>query len=112
MLSTVIALALRFRTLVIFAAGVLLVLGLRAAEKTPLDVFPEFAQPMIEIQTEAPGLSTEEVESLVTLPLETALAGLPCLCCAKEPICYVPGSWPKSDSRWKLRACPVWRISR
>lgn len=55
MLSTVIALALRFRTLVIFAAGVLLVLGLRAAEKTPLDVFPEFAQPMIEIQTEAPG---------------------------------------------------------
>lgn len=77
MLSTVIALALRFRTLVILAAVGLLVLGLRAAEKTPLDVFPEFAQPMIEIQTEAPGLSTEEVESLVTLPLETALAGLP-----------------------------------
>ncbi|WP_459663088.1 efflux RND transporter permease subunit, partial [Novosphingobium sp. 11B] len=43
----------------------------------PLDVFPEFAPPMVEIQTEAPGLSTEEVESLVTVPIETAVNGVP-----------------------------------
>ncbi|HPU16523.1 MAG TPA: efflux RND transporter permease subunit, partial [Polymorphobacter sp.] len=43
----------------------------------PLDVFPEFAPPLVEIQTEAPGLSTEEVESLVTIPLETAVNGVP-----------------------------------
>ncbi len=77
MLNAVISFALRFRWLVLAAAILLLIFGVRAASRTPLDVFPEFAQPMIEVQTEAPGLSTEEVESLVTLPLETALAGLP-----------------------------------
>ena len=77
MLSLLVTSALRFRTLVLVTALVLLVLGMRAADKMPLDVFPEFARPMVEIQTEAPGLSTEEVESLITLPLETALAGLP-----------------------------------
>lgn len=77
MLNALLAFSLRFRVLILVAALLLLLLGIRAARKTPLDVFPEFAQPMIEIQTEAPGLPTEEVESLVTLPLETALAGLP-----------------------------------
>lgn len=77
MLQFIVSMALRFRLLVLLTAVVLLSIGLRAANRTPLDVFPEFAQPMIEVQTEAPGLSTEEVESLVTLPLETALAGLP-----------------------------------
>ena len=42
-------------------------------------MFPEFAPPLVEIQTEAPGLSTEEVESLVTVPLENALNGTPWL---------------------------------
>lgn len=45
----------------------------------PLDVFPEFAPPRIEIQVEAPGLSTEEVESLITVPLESALNATPWL---------------------------------
>src|SRR3954464_3716408 len=49
--------------------------GVRAAQKAPLDVFPEFAPPLVEIQTEAPGLSTEEVESLISVPLENALNG-------------------------------------
>ena len=56
----------------------LLVLGYRAPAGTmPLDVFPEFAPPLVEIQTEAPGLSTEEVESLISVPLENALNGTP-----------------------------------
>jgi CzcA family heavy metal efflux pump len=57
----------------------LMVYGLRTLEHAPLDVFPEFAPPLVEIQTEAPGLSTEEVESLVTMPLENALNGIPFL---------------------------------
>ena len=44
-------------------------------EMAPLDVFPEFAPPLVEVQTEAPGLSTEEVESLISVPLENALNG-------------------------------------
>lgn len=56
-----------------------MVYGLRRLENAPLDVFPEFAPPKVEIQTEAPGLSTEEVENLVTMPLENALNGIPFL---------------------------------
>jgi CzcA family heavy metal efflux pump len=71
--------ALRFRTLVVAAAAALLVVGIRTADDVPLDVFPEFAPPRVEIQTEAPGLSTEEVESLVTVPIENSLNGIPFL---------------------------------
>ncbi len=75
MLNAIVAAALQFRVLVVAGALVVLVVGVTAAQKTPLDVFPEFAPPLVEIQTEAPGLSTEEVESLVTVPLENALNG-------------------------------------
>lgn len=71
--------ALRFRTLVVAAAITLIVVGARTADDVPLDVFPEFAPPRVEIQTEAPGLSTEEVESLVTVPIENSLNGIPFL---------------------------------
>lgn len=71
--------ALRFRILVIAAATALIVIGVRTADDIPLDVFPEFAPPRVEIQTEAPGLSTEEVDSLVTVPIETSLNGIPFL---------------------------------
>ncbi|HNN93592.1 MAG TPA: efflux RND transporter permease subunit [Pseudomonadota bacterium] len=77
MLKKLVEASLRFRVLVLAAAVVLLLLGVRAAQQTPIDVFPEFARPMVEIQTEAPGLSTEEVESLITQPIEMVLAGLP-----------------------------------
>ena len=69
--------SLRLRFVVVALALVLIVAGSRAAQNTPLDVFPEFAPPLVEIQTEAPGLSTGEVESLVTVPLENAMNGVP-----------------------------------
>ena len=53
-----------------------MIAGVRATRETPMDVFPEFAPPLVEIQTEAPGLSTPEVESLVTVPIENALNGI------------------------------------
>lgn len=71
--------SLRLRVLVLAASVVLIIVGVRTLETTPLDVFPEFAPPLVEIQTEAPGLSTEEVESLVTMPLKNALNGTPWL---------------------------------
>ncbi|MBS1828583.1 MAG: efflux RND transporter permease subunit [Acidobacteria bacterium] len=59
------------------AAAVLLVLGgLSVVRRSPLDVFPEFAPPLVEIQTEAPGLSTTEVESLISAPIENAVNGV------------------------------------
>jgi CzcA family heavy metal efflux pump len=56
---------------------VVLIVGVHVIRRTPLDVFPEFSSPFIEIQTEAPGLSTAEVEALVTVPIENALNGTP-----------------------------------
>ena len=67
--------SLRLRVLVLAASVVLMIYGVRATRDAPLDVFPEFAPPLVEVQTEAPGLSTEEVESLVSVPLESALNG-------------------------------------
>ncbi len=77
MLSWLISTSLRMRAAVLALGVVLILLGYYTIRKAPLDVFPEFAPPRIEIQTEAPGLSTEEVESLVTMPLENALNGTP-----------------------------------
>jgi CzcA family heavy metal efflux pump len=71
--------SLRLRVLVLAASIVLVIFGAQTLKTTPLDVFPEFAPPLVEIQTEAPGLSTEEVESLVTMPLENALRATPWL---------------------------------
>ncbi len=75
MLQWLVRTALEMRVLVVALAVVLLVAGVQTARRTPLDVFPEFAPPLVEIQTEAPGLSTEEVESLITVPLENGLNG-------------------------------------
>lgn len=77
MISWLISTSVRLRVVLLAACVVLLVGGYQSLRQAPLDVFPEFAPPIVEIQTEAPGLSSEQVESLVTLPLENALTGVP-----------------------------------
>jgi CzcA family heavy metal efflux pump len=79
MLKFIVKSAMGMRVLVVAAALAVLFLGFDATRNAPLDVFPEFAPPLVEVQTEAPGLSTEEVDSLVSVPLENALNGLPFL---------------------------------
>ncbi|MDZ7288476.1 MAG: efflux RND transporter permease subunit [candidate division KSB1 bacterium] len=69
--------SLKFRYLVLAVAVGLMYFGIKQLQKMPVDVFPEFAPPMVEIQTISLGLSAEEVESLVTVPLENVLAGVP-----------------------------------
>ena len=77
MMRGIISRALRLRVAVVALSLVLMVVGVRVARDAPFDVFPEFAPPIVEIQTEAPGLSSEQTENLVTIPLETALTGIP-----------------------------------
>ena len=76
MLNTIVTFSLRFRGVVVALACVLLGYGLYVTSHAKLDVFPDFVQPQVVIQTEAPGLSPEQVEALVTRPVETAVNGL------------------------------------
>jgi CzcA family heavy metal efflux pump len=77
MMKLVIASSLRFRYLVLALGVVLTWFGLVRLRDVPVDVFPEFAPPRVEIQTICLGLSPAEVEQLVTVPLENALNGVP-----------------------------------
>jgi CzcA family heavy metal efflux pump len=73
----IVAAALRFRFLVVALAAVLMVVGFNQVQHSSVDVFPEFAPPKVEVQTLSVGLSPSEVESLVTVPLEEVLNGVP-----------------------------------
>ncbi|MSR32104.1 MAG: efflux RND transporter permease subunit [Gemmataceae bacterium] len=75
MLNAIIRLALRYRMLVIAACLVVLVYGGYLTTTLPIDVFPDLDRPRVVLLTECPGLSPEEVETLVTQPIETALLG-------------------------------------
>lgn len=75
-MSWLVRTSLRLRVIVVALAVALLAAGVWSLPDSPIDVFPEFAPPYVEIQTEAPGLSTSEVESLVTTPIENAVNGV------------------------------------
>ena len=73
----IVAKSLKYRYLVVFAAVVLMIFGISQIRGMAIDVFPEFAPPRVEIQTPALGLSSAEVESLITVPLEEVFNGIP-----------------------------------
>jgi CzcA family heavy metal efflux pump len=73
MIRSIIRSSLRFRLLVVGIAIGVMVLGVTQLRTAPVDVLPEFTPPYVEVQTEALGLSAEEVEQLVTVPLEADL---------------------------------------
>ena len=75
MLNAVIRFSLRYRMLVVVISLALLVYGIYLATTLPIDVFPDLDRPRVVIITECPGLATEEVETLVTQPIEIALLG-------------------------------------
>src|SRR6476660_342457 len=76
-MSWLVSTSLKLRVAVLALSCLLIIDGVRTLRTTPLDVFPEFAPPLVEIQTEAPGISTEEVESMIPMPMENALNGTP-----------------------------------
>ena len=77
MLRWVVGSSLKFRYLVVAIAAALMFFGVQQLRHTSVDVFPEFAPPKVEVQTPALGLSANQVEQLVTIPLEQTLNGVP-----------------------------------
>lgn len=77
MFRAIVDTSLKQRLLVLSAALVLMVYGLFSLRQLPIDVFPDLTKPTVVLQTEAHGMAPEEVEQQVTLPIETAIGGLP-----------------------------------
>src|SRR5262245_38567333 len=77
MLRFIVSTSLKFRYLVVAIAIGMPYFGMGQLRRMPVAIFPEFAPPLVEIQTISIGLSPVEVEGLVTIPLEQALAGVP-----------------------------------
>ncbi len=77
MLTRLVELSLRYKFLVLVAFAAVAFLGWRAVNTVPIDAFPDVTPVQVNIYTESPGLAAEDVEQLLTFPIESAMAGLP-----------------------------------
>lgn len=77
MLERLVALSLKYKVLVLIAFALVAALGYRAVRTLPIDAFPDVTPVQVNVYTEASGLAAEDVEQLLTTPVESALAGLP-----------------------------------
>ena len=77
MLVKLVEASLRYKFLVLIAFGVIAGLGWRAVVSVPIDAFPDVTPVQVNIYTESPGLAAEDVEELLTFPIESGMAGLP-----------------------------------
>jgi cobalt-zinc-cadmium resistance protein CzcA len=77
MLEKLVEAALRYKFLVLIIFGVVAFLGWRAVVTVPVDAFPDVTPTQVNIYTESPGLAAEDVEQLLTFPIESGMAGLP-----------------------------------
>ena len=77
MLSSVVDLSLRYKVLVLVAFALVVFLGVRAFQQVPVDAFPDVTPIQVNIYTESSGLAAEDVETLLTVPIESSMAGLP-----------------------------------
>jgi cobalt-zinc-cadmium resistance protein CzcA len=77
MLERIVDVSLKYKVLVLIAFAAIVGLGVRAWQTVPIDAFPDVSPVQVNIYTESPGLAAEDVERLLTFPIESAMAGLP-----------------------------------
>jgi heavy metal efflux system protein len=77
MLNRLVELSLRYKFLVLIVFAVVAFLGVNAVRNVPIDAFPDVTPAQVNVYTESPGLAAEDIELLLTTPIESALAGLP-----------------------------------
>lgn len=76
MLNSILSVSLRYKLLVIMAFIIIAGFGVRAWQAVPLDAFPDVTPAQVNVYTESAGLASEDVEKLITFPVESSLAGL------------------------------------
>src|SRR5205809_6279038 len=76
-INRIVALSLEQRILVAFLTVLLIAAGIRAWERLPVDAYPDLSPPLVSITTQWPGHSAEEVERLITVPIEREMNGIP-----------------------------------
>src|SRR5574343_841536 len=76
MLNNIVDISLRYKVLVLVGFLLVVVFGIQAFRTVPVDAFPDVTPVQVNIYTESPGLAAEDVEKLLTFPVETAMAGL------------------------------------
>ena len=77
MIDKILEFSLRQRAFVLMGAVALLLAGLWSASRLPIDAVPDITNVQVQINTEVPALAPEEIEKLVTFPLEIELSGVP-----------------------------------
>ncbi len=77
MLNAIVEISLRYKILVLVGFLLVVVFGVQAFRQVPVDAFPDVTPVQVNVYTESPGLAAEDVEKLLTFPVETAMAGLP-----------------------------------
>src|SRR5579864_463701 len=77
MIHRIVQIALRQRFLVLMLVALLVIVGINSVRQMPVDAYPDLSPPMVEIITQWPGHAAEEVERLITLPLEITVSGAP-----------------------------------
>ena len=77
MLNAIVEAALRYKVLVLVGFAILVGLGVMAFRQVPVDAFPDVTPTQVNIYTESPGVAAEDIERLLTVPIEGAMAGLP-----------------------------------
>ena len=76
MLNKLIRFSLSHRGFVLLVALILMILGCKKALEFPIDVLPDLTKPTVTLLTEAPGYAPEEVETIISLPIENAMMGV------------------------------------
>ncbi len=77
MLNRIVEISLQYKFLVLIICAVVIYLGIDSVRTIPIDAFPDVTPTQVNIYTESPGLAAEDVEQLLTFPVESSMAGLP-----------------------------------
>lgn len=77
MISKIVDFSLKQRLFIVLSTAIIAVFGFLAFQRLPIDVFPDPSPPLVQIYTEAEGMAPEEVERLISYPIESSMFGLP-----------------------------------